>query len=140
MNCQECQDALIDYHYRELGEAPRRAVAAHLCDCSSCAVAYVRLDAELSGLTASLSERPRPEVRRALEARVARAFPRRLWPRLAGIFTRRVALYQPILVAALVLIVWLMAGVLRGTPAHKATNTIDGYDGRTLLTVDPSVL
>lgn len=140
MNCEECQDALIDYHYRELDEPARRSVAEHLCDCSSCAVAYVRLDAELSGLRATLSERPRPEVRRALEARVAQAFPRRLWPRLTGIFTRRVALYQPILVAAVVLIGWLMAGVLSGAPPRKDTNTIEGYDGRTLLTVDPSVL
>ncbi|TNF31786.1 MAG: anti-sigma factor, partial [Deltaproteobacteria bacterium] len=74
LTCPDCQDRLIDYRLGELDTPARRDIAAHLAECGACAVAYCRLDADVSGIGAALYEAPPARVHAALKAQVAAEF------------------------------------------------------------------
>lgn len=140
MRCETCQSLLVDYRYRELAADAEQDVAKHLGSCSACALAYCRLDADLSGIAAAVDEGPSPSVHAALKKRVAEAFPAPKPSRMARLFQIRIPLYQPLLVAALVAAVWL---IVAGAPALDqpgATTAIEEYDAGRVVVVDPRVL
>ena len=68
MNCEDCQERLIDHVHHELDDEQRRSVAAHLGSCGDCARDYCRLEADLAGIAPAHADVPRPEVRAALLA------------------------------------------------------------------------
>ena len=55
MNCQQCDEQLIDYVVAELAPDARSAVAAHLAECPTCALASCRLRADLEGVSLAVT-------------------------------------------------------------------------------------
>lgn len=74
MSCEDCQSSLIDYHYGELAESQREALAGHLGACGACATEYCRLHAALSEVARAGSAAPSDALRTRLRAEVARRF------------------------------------------------------------------
>ena len=93
MNCEDCQERLIDHVHHELDDEQRRSVAAHLGSCGDCARDYCRLEADLAGIAPAHADVPRPEVRAALRERVERRFTRPLLVRLFAPLARPIPAY-----------------------------------------------
>lgn len=127
MNCEACDESLIDYAHDELGPPARREVTRHLAECAGCAVAYCRLRADLDGALQAAHEAPPPAVRARLRAEVARSFRPRWWRRALAQVQRPVPAYA--VVAALVLpaALWLAREGLR-VEAPATTPRLRGYD------------
>lgn len=148
MTCQECQDALIDYHYGELDPERRARTAEHLGGCSLCAMEYCRLDADLSGVTACVDDAPRPEVQAALRAKVRATFRPPWWRRVLSWSAAPIPAYQTALLllvslALTVLLVFPRGGLEKPPatrPSRPAVTVLDAYDASSIIAVDPHTL
>lgn len=142
MRCDDCQALLIEYRYRELAGHQATEVAAHLAECGACAVAYCRLDADLSGIAETVTEAPPPRVHRALRARIAAEVAPSPWVRLLALVSYRVPAYQATLVAAALMLAWFaFASEPASTkPPRSARTVVDAYDASSILAIDDNVL
>lgn len=96
-------------------------------------MAYCRLRAELHGVAIALCEnRPRPEVRVALRARVAAAVQPKSGARLLASLRRPVPVYGAVLAAGAVALMWLASARSRPDESSPQPSShavaIDGYD------------
>jgi anti-sigma factor RsiW len=144
VNCEHCQQHLIDHVHDELGAEDSKAIAMHLAQCSECALEYCRLRADVEGIARAYAESPSPVVREALRARVEREFSPTLLRRLARVLTAPVPIYGAAMAAALPLLVWFATDVIREGPGELPTSIerpakIIDYDATTPL-VDPRIL
>ncbi|MEM7159818.1 MAG: zf-HC2 domain-containing protein [Myxococcota bacterium] len=115
MKCSECEALLIDHASRELEEPARTEVARHLSECSSCALSYCRLQADLEGLIEAHVEAPRQrvfhELRRQVAAEYAPSWRTRTWLALR----RPVPMYGAVLASLIPAVLWLVSAS-RPTP------------------------
>ncbi len=144
MNCEDCQQQLIDYVHDELDAGNGEVIAVHLAQCSSCALEYCRLRADVEGIARAYCESPSPIVREALRERVNREFAPSLLRRIARVLTRPVPVYGAAVAAVLPVLVWIASDVLRETPsptpsAVERPAKITDYDATRPL-VDRSIL
>lgn len=139
MTCESCRERLVDHHYGELDLPAARETAEHLSDCAACALEYCRLSAALAGFRDLARDVPRPQVHRALRAKVRDEFRPPLGARLARLFTARVPIYQPLLVVLLLFFLWTL---MRGLPARdpSATTVLERFDATRVEVVDDHVL
>lgn len=141
LTCEQCTDRLIDYHYRELSKDDLRSVAQHLSHCSDCALAYCRLEADLTGLSALLDAEPSPEVLVELKSKVRQRFrPRSGWTRL---LEWRIPVYQPLAAAAAGLALWVVvrpATPPEPMPTPAPAAEIRNYDAPTIGALPLNVL
>jgi len=144
LTCDQCREHLIDYHYRETNGTTSRAVASHLSSCTSCAVEYCRLDADLGGIATLLEDEPGPRVLANLEREVRHAArPKR---RLFDLLQLRVPIYQPMAVLLATGAMWFFFTHLAlpdetdSTPSPSSAAEIRDYDARTLISIQANVL
>ncbi len=109
MNCQQCDEQLIDYVVAELAPDARTAVAAHLAECPTCALASCRLRADLEGVSHAVTAAPPPALRARVRAAAAATFKPPWWRRTAAAVLRPVPAYGLAIASLLPVIVW--AGV-----------------------------
>lgn len=109
MNCQQCDEHLIDYVVAELAPAERAAVAAHLAGCPTCALASCRLRADLEGVTHAATISPPPALRARVRAAAAATFKPPWWRRSLTAVLRPVPAYGLAIASLLPVLVW--AGV-----------------------------
>ncbi len=135
MDCQSCQDELIDYVYDELPDARRRAVSRHLGRCSSCALEFCQQREELDGLTRAFAEAPGEHVRAALRAEVERSFGPPLWRRLLRAWTRPVPAYGVAVAGLLPVLLWVVTASLSATGGGSSRAVADagGERGAALI-------
>jgi anti-sigma factor RsiW len=144
VNCEHCQQQLIDYVHDELGADEGKAIAVHLAQCSDCALEYCRLRADVDGIARAYCDSPSPAVRDELRARVQREFAPPLWRRLARVLTRPVPIYGAAVAAVVPLLVWVATDVIRHAPGREPTAIerpakITDYDA-TMPLVDSRIL
>jgi anti-sigma factor RsiW len=144
VNCEDCQQHLIDYVHDELGSEEGKGIAVHLAQCSSCALEYCRLRADVEGIARAYCESPSPVVREALRERVNQEFAPSLLRRLARVLTRPVPVYGAAVAAVLPVLVWIATDVLRDAPsaapsAVERPAKITDYDATRPL-VDRNIL
>lgn len=108
MNCQQCDERLIDYVFAELAADERAAVARHLADCPTCALASCRLRADLEGVAHAEALAPPPAVRARVRAAAAAAFTATpaWWRRPLAAVLRPVPAYGLALASLLPVLVW----------------------------------
>jgi anti-sigma factor RsiW len=145
MNCEDVLASLIDHYYSDLAARERAETAIHLSGCSSCALEYCRLDADLSGLGEMLAEAPRPEVKQALRQKVQQTFPKPWWRDLERWLRFPVPAYQAALALSAFLLAWMLLASDGRTrrEAGRATATktlIERYDSNTIPSIDPNLL
>lgn len=145
MNCNDCQDRLIDFAHDEIVGAAREPIAAHLAQCPDCALEYCRLQADLHGISAAHDEEaPRPHVRAALRARVAAAIAPPWWQRVARSLRRPIPMYGAVLAAAVPLAVWIATSLEQSppmpAPVRASEPTITHYDATAMPNVHREVL
>lgn len=145
MNCDDCQDMLIDFAHRELDGEVHTRIAAHLTQCADCALEYCRLQADLHGIAvAHDDDAPGPHVRAALRARVAAAIAPSWWRRVAAPLRRPIPMYGALLAAAVPLAVWIATALgrpqPRPTPPASSAPTITHYDATAMPNVHREVL
>lgn len=132
MNCEHCQDRLIDFAHRELVASEHTGVAGHLAQCADCALEYCRLQADMQGIAAAHDDdAPRPEIAAALRERVAAAVAPPWWRRMLAPLRRPVPMYGALLAAAAPVVVWLatsLGGAQGDPPAAVTDPTITHYD------------
>jgi anti-sigma factor RsiW len=119
---------LVAYHLGSIEERERDAVEAHLVACRACLRTYLAI--KRAADRAEL-DRPRPEVRARLRAEVARAFPPRARPSVGHpVLTRRIPLYQGVVLAA------LAAAVAVAAPSvlHRVSRIEAGGDATSIDT------
>jgi anti-sigma factor RsiW len=144
VNCEHCQEQLIDYVHDELGAEAGKAIAVHLAQCSSCALEYCRLRADVEGIARAYCESPSPVVREALRDRVHREFAPSLLGRLARVLKRPVPVYGAAVAAVLPVLVWIATDVVRDERTHAPSAVerpakITDYDATRPL-VDRNIL
>jgi predicted anti-sigma-YlaC factor YlaD len=139
MTCERCREQAIDHHYGELPLPETRAVAEHLADCASCALAYCRLSAALAGFRDLDREAPRPEVHRELRAKVEREFRPSMVTRVARLLAVRVPLYQPALVVILLFVLWSLVRGISSKEPHAPT-VVERFDAARVEIVYQHVL
>ncbi len=141
MNCQECQDRLIEHHHEELEDALATEVATHLTQCGDCALEYCRLDADLKGIQVMLRASPPARLHQKLSAKVALAFPEPQWKRLVRLLSFPVPAYQAALVFAALLVAWVLLGQNPPPAARRAPSTVlENYDSTTITPIDQNIL
>jgi anti-sigma factor RsiW len=145
MNCDDCQDGLIDFAHHELAGEARTRIAEHLTHCAECALEYCRLQADLHGIViAHDDDAPGDHVRAALRARVAAAITPPWWRRLAAPLRRPIPMYGAVLAAAVPLAVWIATALgrpePRPTPPASSPPTITHYDATAMPNVHREVL
>lgn len=153
MSCEDVQNELIEYHHRDLAVERTCAIAAHLASCSTCAVEYCRLDAELSGIASLLEEEPPPAVYRSLKVRAMQRLAPPWWRRLLSPLLVSRPIYQPTLVfaGALAIAIAVFAadsGRRSGAPQTAApapaaagkSVLVDRYDAIPILAIDRDLL
>ena len=106
LSCTACDELLIDHVYGETESAQRGAVARHLAECSSCALAFCRLKADLDGVLAAAVEAPPAALRRRIRTEVARSFGRRWWDRALELWRRPVPAYGMLLASLVPMLAW----------------------------------
>jgi hypothetical protein len=87
-------------------------------------------------------EKPRREVFNALREKVAREFPRPWWLRILDPFSVRLPIYQPVMVFAAAVVLWMFFAHDAPKPVShgKAPVVVDKYDASQILALDPDVL
>jgi len=140
MICDDCTSKLIEYRYRELDDPTASAMAEHLATCGVCAVAYCRLDADLSGILATVTEAPPASVHRALRAKVAREVAPNHWARMKSALAYRIPAYQATLVAAAILLAWFALNPSPEPIPTASRTVVDAYDASAILVIDDNVL
>lgn len=145
MNCNDCQDGLIDFAHRELESEVHTQIAGHLTQCADCALEYCRLQADLHGIAvAHDDDAPGPHVRAALRARVAATITPPWWRRVAAPLRRPIPMYGAVLAAAVPLVVWIATALgptePRPTPPTSSAPTITHYDATAMPNVHREVL
>lgn len=146
MNCQQCDEQLIDYVFAELAPDARAAVARHLAGCPTCAVASCRLRADLEGVAHAEALAPPPAVRARVRAAAEAAFSKRpaWWRRPLAAVLRPVPAYGLAIASLLPVAVWAAAHAL--TPRHLPPPTtphpvvVADYDASAPIVRPPNVL
>ncbi len=139
--CERCRERLIDHHYGELVLDETREVAAHLSDCSGCALEYCRLSAALAGFRALDRDLPRPEVQRTLREKVAAELQPTWWRRASRLLSLPVPVYQPALVLLLLLFIWtLMTSLTPKAASGELRTVLERFDGASVDMIDQHVL
>lgn len=106
MNCQQCDDHLIDLIYDELDPPTRAAVVGHLAGCPTCALASYRLRADLDGISHATSEAPPPALRARVRAAAAASFRPPWWRRTLASGLRPVPAYGLAVAALAPILLW----------------------------------
>lgn len=146
MNCDTCEPLLIDHLHGELANEERRPVAAHLTECSACALAYCRLAADVQGIAAAYAVQPSDSTRDRLRERVAAEFRPSVWRRMWRFVAQPVPAYGVACAAAIPLLLWAVSPAPPATsetdeaaPAVSKPARILDYDASTSLR-DPRIL
>jgi anti-sigma factor RsiW len=108
MDCALIQERLIEYQFATLEDPDRKAVEAHLLECTGCLRTYLALKGHVdrgSGAGEGPSEAARLRLRAAVEARFRLTATRRLRSWLS----RPMPVYQGLAIAALVAVVAALA-------------------------------
>lgn len=140
VNCESCQQRLVDHHYRELALDDARSVAEHLADCASCALEYCRLSAALAGFRVLDRDAPSAETHRALRAKVEETFRPPIAQRLFRLLAVRVPIYQPALVILLLFVVWTLVRSLAPFGGEASSTVVERFDGTRVEFFDDHVL
>jgi anti-sigma factor RsiW len=106
MNCQQCDESLIDYTVAELAPEARAAVARHLAGCPTCALAACRLRADLEGVSHAADLAPPPELRARVRAAAAATFHPPWWRRTLAAGLRPVPAYGLAVASMIPVIAW----------------------------------
>jgi anti-sigma factor RsiW len=144
VNCEECQQNLIDHVHEELEPPVHKSISIHLAQCSDCALEFCRLRADVEGIARAYEETPAPQTADRLRRRVERHFAPPWWRRLARALKQPVPVYAAAAAAAVPMLVWLAAESTGGTtndtrPTVERPAAIDHYDATTPLQ-DPRIL
>lgn len=142
MNCERCQELLIEYAHDESEWVDREAISTHLGHCGECATAYCRLQVDLSDIAVAHAEAPSREVAARVREAAQREFAPSAWSRFVGFWSRPIPVYRAIAIG-LVPVVLLLAAQGRGdevepeveAPAAKTEVRLNNYDA----TVTPSI-
>lgn len=111
LECDACDELLIDFAHGELAARERVAVTLHLAGCSRCALEFCRLRADLDGVLEAIVEAPPQAVRRRIREEVARSFGPRWWERLSALWLRPVPAYGVVLASLIPLVLWAAAAL-----------------------------
>jgi anti-sigma factor RsiW len=144
MNCQQCDERLIDYVVAELAPDERAAVARHLAGCPTCAVASCRLRADLDGVAQAAAMSPPPALRARVRAAAAASFRPPWWRRTLASGLRPVPAYGLAVASLLPVIVWASVHAWADRTDHPTPTSrpvvVADYDASAPLTRTWNVL
>jgi anti-sigma factor RsiW len=132
MNCQQCDEQLIDFVFAELAPDPRADLVRHLAECPTCALASYRLRADLDGLSHAGEHAPPPALRARVRSAVAAEFRPPWWRRTLASGLRPVPAYGLAVAALAPILVWAAVHALTvrapAPPAADLRPVLADYD------------
>lgn len=140
MDCEQCEEALIEYAHAELTPAARLEVTRHLAECTGCAVAFCRLRADLDGVLLAAGTAPPAAVRQRLRAEVERSFRPRWWRQALAQVRRPVPAYVVFAALAIPAVVWFMRDLAPSGDSEVEAPRLRGYDAAAPLAMPREVL
>ncbi len=133
LSCSACDALMIDHAYGETGDDDRVAVARHLATCSTCALAFCRLKADLDGVLEATVMAPPGALRRRIRAEVAKSFGPRWTTRLLDLWRRPVPAYGVVFASLIPVMIWVAATF---RPATEAVSVEVSRDSRPPALID----
>ncbi|MBL4687238.1 MAG: hypothetical protein JKY37_21760 [Nannocystaceae bacterium] len=145
MNCDECHPHLIDHAHDELSSAQVGPVSRHLAKCSSCALEFCQLRADLDGVAQVYNDSPGVQTAARLRHRIAAHFAPSRGQRVLRVLRRPIPAYGALAAAAVPIAIWFglsasEPGLATTTPTELGPVVIEQYDGRGLISLDPHLL
>ena len=139
MNCQACQELLVDHLHHELEDQRRARVHAHLADCGECARACCRLQAEFDDIADAHRVRAPAALRETIRTELEAHFAPPWWKRVGLLIAKPVPAYGALALAMLPILYLASPLATRSRAAasdHSAPAAearIKGYDASTTL-------
>ncbi len=123
LSCAACDELMIDHVYGETGDEDRVAVARHLATCSTCALEFCRLKADLDGVLEATVMAPPGALRRRVRDEVAKSFGPSWTSRLLDLWRRPVPAYGVVFASLIPVMIWVAATLRPGVASSPAPDS-----------------